>query len=328
MLAAVLLSACGPDGDRFRLEGRFRKMNQAEFYIYSPDGGIEGIDTIAVREGRFAYEVELHSPATFVIVFPNFSEQPVFGQPGAEVTIKGDASHMKEMTIQGTRDNEDMTEFRLMLNDVMPPDVAKTVADFIREHPASPASVYLLKRYLVYAPDADLKLARRLTDMMLKETSDNGQLIQLKKHLAAADGPVIKSRMPKFSVTDVVGKRQTEAIFKDKVGVVTAWASWSTQSGDMQRRLKSLHEKHAGRLAILSICLDGSPKDCKRRVVDVDSLKWPTVCDGRMWQTPLLAKMGFVDIPSCLVVDEHGVIVERNLTPQQLENKLADLLKE
>jgi hypothetical protein len=327
MLSAVLLSACGPDSDRFRLEGRFRKMNQAEFYIYSPDGGIEGIDTITVREGRFAYEAELRSPATFVIVFPNFSEQPVFAEPGASVTIKGDASHMKEMTIQGTRDNEDMTEFRLMLNDVMPPDVAKTVADFIREHPASPVSIYLLKRYLVYAPGADLKQALQLTSTMLKQSPDNGQLIQLKKHLASAVGAPLKSRLPLFTATDVKGQQVSESLFRGKLGVASAWASWSTQSGDQQHRLKQLQKQYSDRLAIVSICIDGSPSECRRRVVEVDSLHWPTVCDGRMCDSPLMQKMGFTTIPANLIVDRSGTVVERNLTPQQLEDKIKDLLR-
>ena len=91
-------------------------MNQAEFYVYSPDGGIKGIDTIKVHEGRFAYETMLRDEATFVLIFPNFSELAVFGEPGEKVEIKGDASHMKEMTVEGSDDNEDMTKLRMELN--------------------------------------------------------------------------------------------------------------------------------------------------------------------------------------------------------------------
>ena len=47
-----------------------------------------------------------------MIVFPNFSEQPVFAEPGKSVTIKGDASHLKEIEIEGTDENKLMNGFR------------------------------------------------------------------------------------------------------------------------------------------------------------------------------------------------------------------------
>ena len=91
----LLLTGCGPGGNSFRIEGRLRHMNQAEFYVYSPDGGMKGIDTIKVHEGRFSYETMLRDEATFVVIFPNFSELAVFGKPGEKAVIKGDASHMR-----------------------------------------------------------------------------------------------------------------------------------------------------------------------------------------------------------------------------------------
>ena len=49
----LFLVSCGTENGKFRLEGRLRNINQGEFYVYSPDGAIEGLDTIPVREGRF-----------------------------------------------------------------------------------------------------------------------------------------------------------------------------------------------------------------------------------------------------------------------------------
>ena len=327
-LTALLLLSCGSESGRFRLEGRLRHMNQAEFLIYSPDGGIDGIDTIQVREGRFAYETELREPFTFVLVFPNYSEQPIFAEPGAKVTIKGDASQMKEMTILGTDDNELMTSFRMQLNELMPPDVPKAVVGFIKENPQSLVSIYLLKRYLVYAPQPDLKQAYNLASMLLKQKPDNGQLIQLKKQLTALQGGAVKSRLPKFSVNDIKGKTISENNLKAKVNVVSVWASWNYPSTDMQRRLRKQKEKYGDKLAIVSICIDGNPSECRRVVVDRDSLKWPTVCDGHMWETSLLQKLGIATVPANLLIDDKGIIVERNLTPQQLEEKIDQRLRE
>ena len=321
------LVSCGPGRNSFRIEGRLRHMNQAEFYIYSPDGGIKGIDTIKVHEGRFAYETMLRDAATFVVIFPNFSELAVFGEPGEKAEIKGDASHMKEMTVKGSEDNEEMTKLRMELNRLTPPEIPKVVETFIKEHRNSQASIYLLKRYFIADPQADLRQAAVLAQMMLQANPDNGQLLQLNKQLKSLRNASL-NLLPKFMATDVKGRQVSEKDLKAKVNVVTLWASWNYQSTDIQRRLKDKKKKYGDKLAIDSICLDGSPAECKRTVVDRDSLKWSTVCDGRMWETPLLGKFGFSDIPANVVADNKGRIIARNLSPMKLDEKIEELLKD
>ncbi len=326
-LFAFLLIGCGPGGNRFRLEGRLRHMNQGEFYVYSPDGAVKGIDTIKVHEGRFAYETMLRDEATFVVIFPNFSELAVFGEPGETVTIKGDASHMKEMTVKGTEENEEMTKIRMVINRLTPPEIPKAVEAFINDHPSSLASVYLLKRYFVTDLQPDFKKAAKLTKMLLETMPENGQLIQLDKQLKSLQGASLK-QLPKFTATDVKGRKVSEKDLKAQVNVVSLWASWNYQSTDMQRRLKEEKMKFGDKLGIVSICLDGSPADCKRIVVTRDSLKWSTICDGRMWQTPLLSKFGFNNLPANILVDNKGRILERNLPPKKLADKIEELLKD
>ena len=154
---AMLLAACGVESDRFKLSGRFLNMNQGEFYIYSPDGFVSHIDTIRVMGGRFTYERPCDREAMLVIVFPNFSEQPIFAAPGEEVEIKADASHMKEMEVKGTEDNELMTAFRRQTAQLSPPDVKKKAEEFIVQHPASPVGMFLLRKFFIQAdiPDYD-----------------------------------------------------------------------------------------------------------------------------------------------------------------------------
>jgi len=325
MLVLLFLASCGSDGGKFSLQGRLRNMNQGEFWVYSPDGGIIGFDTITVRSGRFSYDVELRNPSTLVVVFPNYSEQPIFAEPGGEVSIKGDASHLKEMIIEGSSDNEMMTELRMEINQTAPPDIPKVVGAFIKENPTSLASIYLLKRYFVLNRTPDYAEAGKLTKLLLEHHPENGELIHLQKQLKGLQSGKIKGKLPKFTATDLKGRKVTEKDLKGKVNVVTVWASWSYSSVDIQRRLKLLRNKYGDKLGVVSVCLDGSPKDCERKIAR-DSLKWSTVCDGRMWESPLLAKFGMADVPSNIITDEKGTILERNLQPQKLEEQINQLM--
>ena len=327
LLASLfILTACGVDSNRFRLEGRFRNMNQGEFWVYSTDGGIDGVDTVQVRNGRFSYETTLRMPSTFIMIFPNFSELPVFAQPGKTISIKGDVSHLKEIAVGGTDANDDMTKLRMELNKLMPPEVPKAVEKFIKDNPESQTCPYLLQHYFLQTPEPDYKKAYELVGVMLKEKPEDGMLMRWQKELKALRNDVRNGKLPAFSGTDVKGRSVSQNDLKSKVNVLSVWVSWNFMSIDTQRRLQALKKTYGDKLSIVSICLDGDIKDCKKRL-DRDSIQWKTICDGRMWQTPVLAKLGVGSLPANWIIDQKGVIVEHNLSPQQMEEKIKELCK-
>lgn len=325
LLASLfILTACGVDSNRFRLEGRFRNMNQGEFLVYSTDGGIDGVDTVQVRNGRFSYETTLRMPSTFIIVFPNYSELPVFAQPGKSISIKGDVSHLKEIAVGGTDANDDMTKLRMQLNKLMPPEVPGAVEEFIKDNPESQICPYLLQHYFLQIPEPDYKKAYELVGIMLKKKPEDGMLMRWQKELKALRNDVRNGKLPAFSGTDVKGRSVSQNDLKSKVNVLSVWVSWNFMSIDTQRRLQALKKTYGDKLSIVSICLDGDINDCKKRL-NRDSIQWKTICDGRMWQTPVLAKLGVGSLPANWIIDQKGVIVDHNLSPQQMEEKIKEL---
>lgn len=325
-LSAMILFSCGVDSDKFRLEGRLRNIHQGEFWVYSMDGSTDGIDTIPVREGRFSYEIPLRSPSTLIVIFPNYSEQPVFAEPGAEVEIKGDASHLREIAINGTDANEEMTKLRMEISQLMPPQVIKHLETYIKDHPDSPVSIYLLQRYFLLENEADYKKVLTLVNLLSQHQPDNGQLISWKKRLKGFGSVAKNDMVPTFSARDIKGRSVSLDDLKKQVNVLSFWASWNYQSTDMQRRLLRLKLNYGDKLGVVSICLDADPASCKE-IVQRDTLAWKTVCDGRMWDSPLLAKFGVADIPSNMIINSKGTVLARNLTPQNLEDEVEKILK-
>ena len=327
VLLLLLLSSCSSEGSKFRLEGRLRNINQGELYIYNMEGSPEGVDTIAVRSGRFSYETELDREATLVLVFPNYSEQPVFARPGKTVSIKGDASHLKELIIQGTTPNEDMTSLRMELNDLTPPDIPAAVSEFIRENPESPASVYALQRYLLFGTSPDYASARKLVRLMLKEQPTSLVLKRLEQQVAHLSGAPVGASLPRFKAKDIKGRSVSEQDLRSEANVVATWATWSWRSGDQQRKLRALRKLYGDRLGVLSICLDGKDAVCRRQV-ERDSLSWPVVCDGRMWESSLVRTFGLSDVPAYVLIDGKGRVKSRPATYEQLEQQVKQILKQ
>ena len=326
LLALLLLTSCGPSGNQFRLAGRLRNINQGQFLVYSPDGAFAGIDTIKVQNGRFAYEKEVRKDITLMLVFPNFSEQAVFASPGEEVEIKGDATHLKEMTITGTNENDELTKLRIRLNKLTPPEITAAVAEYIQEEPSSMISIYLLDKYFVNAKTPDYAEAQRLATLMLKANPDNGRLHKLKKQLDGLKNSRLQALLPVVSSTDINGKSISTSQVKGKIGVISTWATWNFPSTDIQRKLRKLQKQYPQELSLISICIDGDKRECKKRV-DRDSLLWTIVCDEQMFQTPIVQQLGLFVVPSMVVTNKQGKIIARDIEPNKVVEELEKFLK-
>ena len=320
----LLTAACTSSDGPFRLEGRFRNMNQAEFYLYDAVKGWK--DTIIVRDGRLSYQRNLDDTATLTLLFPNFTAMPIFAQPGARITVKGDASHLRETEIEGTQENEDMTAFRLQANQQTPPEVKKAARQFIEEKPASPVSLYLLQRYFLQTVTPDYKLAYQLCDSILHAT-ENGLVVRLHKQLQPLGNAPVGSKLPAFSAKDTKGKTVTQKKLQAQANVIIFWASWSSDSRVNMAQLRRLHDEHKEQLAIMAVALDAKPSDIKPYIGD-DSLAWHNICDGKMWQSPLVTTFGIATVPACIVADKQGNIVARNpATANDLKEKVEALIK-
>ena len=259
LVAALVCTSCGTDSRHFRIDGRLLHLNQGEFYVYSPDGTINGLDTIKVQAGRFSYEVACDRPMTLMIVFPNFTEQPVFAQPGKSVDLKGDASHLKEMTVKGTKDNELMNKFREMIRNAAPPEMKKCAQLFVQDHPESRVGAYLVDRYFIHDANPDTKTAVRLVDLMIEKQPENGYLKRQKRQLTTSFVATKGADIPNVLGTTVDGKTIGRVqLTKAPVTVVCALATWKYESMSQFRRLAAYAASQQGRVAVVGVSIDAS----------------------------------------------------------------------
>ncbi len=321
-----LLLSCGVEDGQFKMEGEFKSFNQGELYVYTASGSRHQLDTIQVMNGRFSHLVELEKPTTFVIVFPNFSELPVFAEPGKTVKIEGDASHLKEMEVSGSDDNKQMTAFRMQTNQQTPPEVKTSAAAFIKENPQSPISRYILNKYFIQTLTPDYDKALELVNLIGKDMPNNAELNKLKKQLQGLRHYRDNGTLPKFTATDMNGKTVSSTELQAKVNIITTWASWNYDSQNMLRRLKRLTTEHEGQLRVISICLDANVKDCRRNL-ERDDIPWSNICDGRMWDTPLLTQLGLYFVPDNIITDSRGKILAHSVNTNEIDRKINELLK-
>ena len=322
---ALLLAACGVDGKRFRVEGRFLNLNRGEFYVYSTNGLIDGIDTVKLEGGRFTYDIPCEREGTLVMVFPNFSEQPIFAQPGKSVDIEGDASHLKELTVKGTKDNKLMNQFREAIANASPPQVAKIAAMFAADNPTSLVSVYLVRRYFITTPTPNYKEAERLVKLLLAQQPKNGELNRMQTLISTLAKTSVGAPLPAFQARSTKGEKVSQQPYnKAAVAVFNVWSTTNMQSMEIQRMLKQKVRDSKGKLQVVSLCVDPILRECND-ILQRDSISWPNICDGAMFEGDVAKKLGIYTVPFNILL-KNGKIIARDLDNNQLKEQLDKLL--
>lgn len=309
----LLLASCGTDSRHFKIDGHLLNLNQGEFYVYSPDGSVtHGMDTIKVQAGRFSYLVECDRPMTLMIVFPNFTEQPVFAEPGKSVDIKGNASHLKELTVKGTKANKLMNAFREQILSASPAEIKKCAIQMAEDNPESAVAVYLVRRYLVTVDRPDYTTAARLLKLIVEKQPDNQFAARL---LASCNGKttINNGSLPRFSANDINGKVVNNATLASVPNVVFyVWATWNYSSTSQLRQLADMERQSDGKLKVVSICLNPDKSSCQRTLKQYGADNITTICDGRMVNGDLFNKLGLYNLPDNILI-KNGAIAEQHI---------------
>jgi peroxiredoxin len=326
LLHTLIVASCTSHDGTFRLEGKFKNFNQGEFYLYSLDHGHRHIDTLRLSDGKFAFETAMADSVTFSLIFPNYSELPVFAEPGVIVKINGDATHLKAVEVHGSDANEQMTEFRLASYEKTPPEVLKAAEEFVRNNPQSPVSLYLVEKHFLQKPDADYRKVDELLGLLLKAQPENRRVQQLHSQAAVLRTTLKGAKLPAFNATDTKGNRVTAASLNGDVNVIYTWATWSVESQTMQRHLRKLRKQYGSRLQIIGVAVDNRTAEVKRQA-ERDSVNWSIVCDGKLWNSPILQKTAIAYLPGNLVIDRSGNILASNQKSDQLIKTIEEKLK-
>ena len=320
-LASLVFSSCGADSHHARLEGRLLNINTGEFYVYSPDGAIEGIDTLKVQGSRFSKEISCESEGTLIIVFPNFYEEPIFVAPGNDIEIKGDASHLKQLVVKGSKNNKLMTAFREQIANSSPAEIRHYAELFIEDNPESIVSSYMLLKYFIQDKTIkDYSKAIKLAELICKEQPRNGLAKRVNQHLRSLAQLSAGKRLPSFSARDINGKAVTSANVSKGLWLIYSWASWDGSNRSTSNIVRQLKESSNGKLNVLGISVDASIDACKNYLRS-DSLNWQNICTGQMFDTPILRTLAITTYPSTILV-ENGKIIGKDLSRDELENKI------
>lgn len=305
----LLLIACGVPRGKMRVSGTYESFKDgAQFLIVSTDGGLNQIDTLHVVSGEFDYMCSLNEDATFYIVYADNSNLPLWVHSGDHIKIKEGREGLWKVEVKGNEENELYSQFRL---ENAPNDTAQlrqSAARFIRQHPTSAVSQYLLSQYFILTQDIPTDSTENLYQAILQSLPEDpkvatlGGLIQQKNTLR------VGAPIPNFDITTTDSIQRTYSQYKGKHLIIYFWSGY-LQSGTTymtQTLLKAKKEK-------------GVPVELISYNMDVDKSTFlinrgdeneeiPTHCDLQGFNSPLATLLGIRSLPQIVVVGPDGII--------------------
>lgn len=325
VLGTILLTACGPDKKHARLEGKFKNIDNAEFYIYQAGDAFTGIDTIRIDGGKFTYETPLSSPAIFTLQYPNFSHTLLILEPGKTVKIAADAEHLAEIEISGTEENTQFTDLRLKIEKEKGKNKYLAAAQFIHDHATSLDG---LAAYLLYfdeddTPSAAEKLA--LLQALRKGMPQHEMLTQLyrlrESYLRNGKG----QKLEDFDAITLTGRSIRLTDYKGKPLLISFVASWQPDSRAILYTLQNLQSAHPAAFHSLVIVLDAEREKAMEMLQNGHILQEQAVLETELFDAPLAIKLGIDRVPGNILINAQGTVVARNLSPDRLKNEVGKL---
>lgn len=323
-LTVIAMVACGTDKQHVKLEGKLLNIDQGEFLVYSPDGAMPGIDTLKVKAGRFELLTQCNAEGTALIVMPNGTEVAVFIEPGASVTLNGDAQNLSKIEVKGTEANKLMTEYRLAAAGKSIKEQGKIVSDMLAKNPLPVVGMYLVRKVLINVSDPDYATATKVLDVLTKSNSDNVALKTMATHTREIMRTAGGKTLPAFKATDISGREVTQDAYSKGVAVISAFATFDYES---IQQLRNVHDIKVDddSVKILAISLDAS-KTHLEQALGNDKSSWTTICDGNMTDGTLPRTLSLFQ-PAATLLVKDGKIISRNLKGEPLYSKIREIMK-
>jgi thiol-disulfide isomerase/thioredoxin len=126
----------------------------------------------------------------------------------------------------------------------------------------------------------------------------------------------------------VIGSNQTYdlASRQGKAVLIQYWATWSDLSKADMPLLKELRNKYKD-LEVVGVCLDNDPQAMAAYLKQNDP-RWPQLFEeGGLENSRYAVELGIQIVPTMILVDKQGKVVNRNIRADELEAELQRILK-
>lgn len=149
------------------------------------------------------------------------------------------------------------------------------------------------------------------------------------------EGIEIGTKAPEIVLPTVDGDNFQLSQLKGKVVMISFWASWCSPCRKKAPELIEVYEKFKNEefeggekgFEIVYVSLDRNTKAWKESIEKDNIGSFINVGSMKGWKTSAAKKYNIRSVPSTVLIDGEGNVIELNISPQQLKKKLNKMKK-
>lgn len=138
---------------------------------------------------------------------------------------------------------------------------------------------------------------------------------------------------PNIVQAGIDGKNLSLSSLQGNIVLIDFWASWCGPCRRANPQLVNIYNKYKGKkfkdakgFTVFSVSLDSKKADWVKAIKD-DKLDWPNhVSDLKYWQNQAAQLYKVRSIPFTVLIDANGIVIGKEVSPQQLDYELAKRL--
>lgn len=174
--------------------------------------------------------------------------------------------------------------------------------------------------------------ANELAPLMeqIPATYENDEaIVKIKAYVQKQQATAVGQKFTDFEMQTPDGKpvKLSDYAGKGKLVLVDFWASWCGPCRQEMPNLVEAYAKYKNKnFEIVGVSLDRTADDWKKGIETL-GITWPQMSDLKYWNCEGAQLYGVNSIPHTVLIDGEGTIVARGLHGEELQDKIAELLK-
>ena len=327
LILAVVIQSCGsnpdpPDG--FTIHGKIDGIGRGKVVLAKLDllsNERVDVDSAEIRNGKFAFNGRVEGSYLHTLYLDQHQENIHFFLENSEITITGNMDDIENCRISGSR--EDSLFRAYDLNDIFDRELGMEI---MLNYPG-----YCFSAFTAYYQFQIHNIHSDTMDMIMDTFTDQVKKSVYYEHLSSLYQTIrkvaISKPAPDFSVPDMDGKLVKLEDFLGQYVLIDFWASWCAPCRAANPELVEIYEQFKDRnFTIVGISLD-QDEFLWKSAIESDQLPWTNVSNLKGWDK-LSDDYGVKAIPQNFLLDPGGIIIDKNIEPEHLFDKLVEILED
>jgi peroxiredoxin len=320
-----LIIACSTKpNNEFQLEGITEDIENGTVLYLENTLAETVIDSAVVQNNAFHFETKLsRSPLQVILRTKDFSKYRFLWLENKPMTFDASNSDFRNALVTGS--SEENLSYKLSEEtDTLPLDERiRKEQQFVGQHPNSIHSAYVLS---VYSTTWGREKTKELYDNLSLENKQTDYGKKIANYIRLNKNPKIGESYVDFEMEGPNGEIRRLSEFEGKLVLLEFWSSGCLPCRKENPNLVKTYEKYNPKgFEIFAVSQD-TKKESWLKAIEKDGLPWAQVSDLKGQGNAASLIYGIRYIPDNFLINQNGIIIERDIRGESLNAKLDELL--